>query len=231
MKKILWTLNINGYSKEITNITYPLLKMYATKIGAEFHVITERKFPDWPITYEKLQIYELAQVHKADWNIYIDSDAIVHPETIDWTEFLRKDTVAHNALDMANVRWRYNDYMRRDGRNIGCCNWLAIASDWCVDLWRPLDVSPDEAVTNIFPTVFERTSVITTEHLVDDYALSNNVARFGLKMKTLEELKKEVGLPDANFFWHCYTETTMEKVRKLQEAITNWKLEYIYGQH
>jgi hypothetical protein len=43
MKKLLITFDIN-YTKEITDITYPYMKSYADKIGADFKIITERKF-------------------------------------------------------------------------------------------------------------------------------------------------------------------------------------------
>ncbi len=225
MKKILWTLNTNGYSKEITNITYPLLKHYAKKIGAEFRIISERKFPEWPVTYEKLQIHELAQTHQADWHIYLDSDAIVHPEMIDWTCFLKKDTVAHCGTDMAAIRWRYDQYFLRDSRNIGSCNWCTIASDWCIDLWKPVeDLTPAQAIENIYPTVDELNTVITSDHLIDDYILSRNIARYGLKVKTLVDLQKEINLPNANFFWHAYTVSLSDKLVQMQQVIDNWKL-------
>ena len=64
IKKCVFTLNVGGYATEITDLTYPLMKGWCAKIGADFHVITERKFSEWPITYEKFQIYELAKEGK-----------------------------------------------------------------------------------------------------------------------------------------------------------------------
>ena len=64
LKKTVFTLNIDGYAPEVTELTYPLMKHYAAKIGADFHIIKERKFPDWPPVYEKMQIYQLAQEMK-----------------------------------------------------------------------------------------------------------------------------------------------------------------------
>jgi hypothetical protein len=78
------TLNIGDYAPEICALTYPLLQSYARKIGADFYVIRESRFPDWPLVYEKLQIYDLAR-NGSDWNIYIDSDALVNPEMFDVT--------------------------------------------------------------------------------------------------------------------------------------------------
>jgi hypothetical protein len=73
LKKTIYTLNIGGhYNDELTGMTYPFIKAWAYKIGAEFYEITERAFPDFPGRYEKLQIYKLGREHKNDWNIFID---------------------------------------------------------------------------------------------------------------------------------------------------------------
>jgi hypothetical protein len=220
MKKTLFTLNVDGYAPEITALTYPLFKRYAHKIGADFHVITDRKYPSLPPVYEKLQIFNLGQ--NSDWNIYIDSDALVHPDLFDATEFIGKDTVMHNGVDLANNRWKYDNYFRRDGRHIGSCNWFTVASDWCIDLWHPLDdISYEQALLNIFPIQVELNSVITREHLIDDYILSRNIARFGLKFKTLLGLMKELG-DTGNYLWHQYTMTTEEKVVQMRGILDQW---------
>jgi hypothetical protein len=222
MKKTLFTLNVDGYAPEITALTYPLLKRYAHKIGAEFHVITDRKFPSLPPVYEKLQIYELGQY--SDWNIYIDSDALVHPDMFDVTEFLHKDTVCHNGSDMANNRWKYDNFFRRDGRHIGSCNWFTIASDWCLDLWHPLnDITYEEALENIFPIQDEVNSVITREHLIDDYVLSRNIAKYGLHFTTVLKVMSVYSIP-GDYLWHQYTISMDEKVKQIQEVLEKWKV-------
>ncbi len=88
MKTTIHLLNVGDYTPEITALTYPLIRCYAARIGVEIFIIKERKSPNWTISYEKLQIFDLAREHKNDWNIYIDSDALVHPETIDFTPFV-----------------------------------------------------------------------------------------------------------------------------------------------
>src|SRR5574343_1958808 len=192
MHKIVWTLNVDGYEPKITEITYPLIRYWAEKIGAEFQIISQRNFPEWPVTYEKLQIYELAKQEKSDWNIYIDSDAIIHPDTPDWTEILNKDTIAHHATDVSLIRWKYDKYFRRDNRHIGSCNWCTIASDWCIDLWKPIDdLTPQEAINRIRPIVSENNGFVVPEHLIDDYALSRNIAKYGLKVIMLFNIIKE----------------------------------------
>jgi len=216
MRKTLYTLNVGGnYSPEICRLTYPLLKHYADKIGAEFCVITRRAFPEWPLTVEKFQIYALAQTRGDEWSIFLDSDALVHPDMFDVTNHLPKDTVAHNGSDMAGLRWRYDRFFHRDGRHISSCNWFTIGSEWCVDLWRPLDdLSVEEALSNIIPSNHERISPprIGAEHLIDDYIASRNIAKYGLKFTTIREISTKVNLFPDVYVHHCYTDPIEDQV-------------------
>lgn len=217
-------MNVDGYAPDITALTYPLMQQYARKIGADFHIIDQRLSPDYPPAYEKLQIYQLGREMQNDWNIFFDSDTLIHPETIDFTTYLRKDTVLHNACDMANVRWKYDEYFLRDGRNIGSCNWFAIASDWCLDLWHPLDIPLEQALNAINPIPAELNSGISKAHLLDDYTLSRNIAKFGLKFRKAIDIQQECGLSGAGFFWHQYTIPEDEKVIGLRKTLKEWGL-------
>ena len=213
MRKTIYTLNIGNYAPEIRELTYPLMKRYAHKIGAEFFEITERKWPELPPVYEKFQIYELGREHKNDWNIYLDADALVHPEFPDITSLLNKDMVCFHWKDFAPIRFRYDNVFLRDGRNIGEGNWFAIASDWCLDLWHPLDdITFDQACDNIFPTVLEAKTVIKRDHLIDDYLVSRNIARYGLKHCTILEELQKIGIQSFNYLFHEYVNTVEEKV-------------------
>ena len=225
IKKTLFTLAINNWEPDICDITFPLLKRYADKIGADFYVIEDRKFPQWGITYEKLQIYDLSQQMENDWNIYIDADTLVHPETPDVTELLSKDTVAHHGADKLGVRYKTDRYFWRDGRQISSCNWFSVASDWCIDLWHPVDdLTPGECIARCFPTVDESNGVIRASHLIDDFILSRNIAKFGLKFKTLISIFDEVGYKDVWFFWHQYVIPPEQKVIQMKNILTQWKL-------
>jgi hypothetical protein len=228
MKKTIYTLNINNYVPEITSITVPLLKYYANKINAEYYEITERKYPDWPIAYEKVQIYELAKQRGDDWSIYIDSDTIVHPETIDWTVLIDKDTVLAGVDTMfASVIFTYDKYFNRDGRNIGICNWFSIVSDWTIDYWKPLNTTPEDSIKKIHLLATQINSVTTQSDLIDDYLVSRNVAKYGLKCTTVKEvLEKQTGesLKNANFLVHIDNLPPSEKIKLLREAVVNWGL-------
>jgi len=235
--KTIYLLDIDNFAPEVKALTLPFIRHYAERIGANIRTITERKFPDWPVTYEKLQIYSLAKESPSDWQIYVDLDALIHPECPDFTIYLPKGTVSFHTADISHIRFRNDNYSLRDGRYLAPGNWFMIASDLCLDLWRPLDMSPEEVIANIFPTPNEVKHGITREHLVDDYALSRNIARFGLAFKSFEDIYKlcpqtpiEGTTPDGQkgiskeFLFHTYTATVGEKVEAITKRITEWQV-------
>lgn len=227
IKKTIFTLCVDNYAPEVTEITFPLIKGYADKIGADFHIIKERRWPDMPPVYEKLQIYYLGQEMENDWNIYIDADALIHPDLFDFTVVMPKHFVTHHGSDYAPVRWRYDRFFMRDGRHIGSGNWFTIASDLCIDLWHPLDdLTLDEALQNIFPTVGERLSnCFEPSHLVDDYTLSRNIAKYGLQFKSVRRMVEEIGRKEMQgYFWHHYTIPTEAKPAEMKRVLKEWRL-------
>lgn len=226
IKKTLFTLCVDGYAPDITELTFPLLNHYAKKIGADFHVIKDRKWPSFPPVYEKFQIYELAQEMKNDWNLFIDADALVNSTCPDVTSLVPKDTVLHNGSDFMGIRWKYDRFFLRDGRNIGSCNWFTMASDWNIELWHPLDdITFEEAVDHIFPTPNEHNSrMMDATHLIDDYTCSRNIAKYGLKFKTFMDLQKERWGGMGGFLWHKYACPHEQKVAEMKQVIKAWRL-------
>lgn len=225
IRKTLFTLDINDYEPEIKALTFPYLQHYARKIGGDFYVIKERRFPDFPVTYEKLQIYTLAREFDLDWAIFADADCLIHPDLMDVTNLLHKDTVLHNASDESTHRYKADECFLRDGRHIGSCNWFAVASDWCLDLWHPLDdLTLEEALANIYPIARENNGGITREHLIDDYTLSRNIAKYGLKFARLREILKAKGYPNPVFLMHMYNVTTQNKLDILNTTLQQWGL-------
>ena len=101
-----------------------------------------------------------------------------------------------------------------------------MASSWCRDLWHPLDdLSFEQALANVATTtVGERHANVSREHLISDYACSRNIARFGLKFATLNDLWKSVGLEQANFFFHEYMVPLETKIEHIAKAIEDWRL-------
>ena len=230
MKKVLYTLALDGYPHEMTDLTFPWLKFYANKIGAEFQVIKERRFPDYPATYEKHQIFKLGQDN--DWSVFIDADALINPELFDVTALCPRDTVLFTGQDMSAMRFRPNKYSLRDGRYIGACTWFVVCSDWTLDLWRPSDDPLEQIFKNIFPSNQERTCMvgdgskhITPDKLIEDYTTSQNIARFGLKHLTIEgHLKQALGRPHDAYYWHQYTAPIDEKIIQCLGVMAQWGL-------
>lgn len=225
--KRIYTLDIGEkYPWKVKAMTYPLIEYWAQKIGAEFVKITEPKFSlqGWPERYEKFQIYELAHKHPADWHIYLDCDALVHPDMIDPTAYLDKSMIAHNGNDVATNRWRINEWFLRDGRQISSCNWFMCASDWCLDVWHPSLVPFEECCKNIFPVLGEVHGGTQPGMLIDDYCMSNNIARFGLKFTTVTNLIKErVGIAAGNIWmWHAYNCPVEEKIFNMKNVLLGW---------
>ena len=94
MNKILHVLNINDFFPELFALTFPTIKAYADRTGFTINLITERKFPDYPINYEKMQVYEDGK--DAEVNILCDADMLIHPQFPDVTTFLQRDSIAFN---------------------------------------------------------------------------------------------------------------------------------------
>lgn len=218
------TLNINNYEPEICRYTYPSFEQYADKIGADFIEITKRKFPGYPIPYEKFQIYELS--FNYEWIIYFDADTMLHPDLFDITSVVTKDTIVCNKPDIAALRFEPDEYFRRDGRNIGMGNWFTVSSNWCRDRWKPLDdLTQDEAISRIHPIAAERQLGITADHLLDDYVASRNIARYGLKYKSLNSLIEEISqgqLTLGTFLYHEYLLSSEQKRENIKRIYRRW---------
>jgi hypothetical protein len=223
MKKALFTLCVDNYAPEITRRSHPLLRRYADKIGAEFRVITERKWPHLPAVAEKLQIFELGR--DFDYSLYIDSDALVNPDLFDLTEHVPKDTVLHYGADFAGNRWTYDRFFRRDGRNIGSGNWFTMASDWCLELWEPLtDITYEQALANIHPQRCEAQAGLKPEHFIDDYTVGRNIAKYGLKFTTYLDLLKRLGRENETYLWHQCLLPQAQKIADMDVVLKAWGL-------
>lgn len=228
MKKTLYTLDVGNYEPEITKLTFPLLRKYAKKIGADFYVIKDRKFPNFPIPYEKFQISELSKSRGDEWSIFFDADALVHPNMWDPTEVVGKEYTISNGSDFTPIRWKPDKYSKRDGRFIGKGNWCMMGSEWTAsDLWRPLDITKEEAEAMIIPTLAESSTVIEGSHLIDDLTVSRNIARYGLQHvlinKIVDKYDEIIGCKtDKGLLHHVYLDSATEKVIILKRIVLIW---------
>ena len=245
MKKTLFTLNINNYEPEITGLTFPLMKMYADKIGADFHVITERKFEGFA-GLEKFQIYQLGKEMKNDWNIFIDPDCLVHPDFFDVTACLPKDTTcAYSSSDFSPIRFKPDAYFLRDGRMFGKGNWFGIASDWCLDYFHPLDdITVEEAMSQCFPTHEELncSKPMSPYNMVEDFIVSRNIARYGLKHCLVTDVMAKYGknlnyipagtvmtpqgpvMQTGGPLFHVYQQDADQKLVMMRNQLAAWRI-------
>lgn len=168
-KTVIYVVRVNNYWPELCEITIPVLKRYAEKIGADFCEITERKYIDFPPTYEKMQVFDLGKEN--EWNILIDADFLLHPLTPDFRKFLEPNYVGVDYGYDASIYLDVNSkYFKRDGRNRGIATGLVVTHNIVHDLWTPLDCSWNEAK-----------KFTKREFIIDEYCVSRNVAKFGLK--------------------------------------------------
>ena len=183
MRKLLHVVNINNFFPELFALTSPTIRSYAERNGYMINMITERKFPDYPINYEKMQVYEDGK--DAEVNILCDADMLIHPQFPDVTTFLQRDSIAFN--DNYNISWKYHvdriRYFMRDGRDVGIATNFVVSSDWTHDVWKPLSLSQKD-IEDLAKK--ENTDGGGAEgrgwgHYADEFALSYNMAKYGLK--------------------------------------------------
>lgn len=167
MKKTVYTVCVDNYFPELTRYTLPNIAKFAARIGAGFQVIRDRKYLDFPPTYEKMQVHELGRDN--DWNILIDADCMVSPKLPDPT-LMPPEIVAFYMEFDASLLFEADEYFLRDGRKLGVSTNFVVSSRMCHDLWAPLEFSAEVAKTKT-----------QRWFIVDEYCVSRNLARYGLK--------------------------------------------------
>lgn len=192
MKKLIVTMCMNNWEPEITQLTFPLMKFHARKIGADFLLLDQRKYPKLPLQLERFQIYDIANNY--DWVIQLDADLLMHPDMPDLTQLVSKDTVLISKWDLLSKRFKTDRFFQRDGRHISVPGFFTITSDWCREFWKfPDDIDLETALDNTTPLVHEwGERKVDKTHIVFDYLISRNVAQYGLKVKSFQDLFKEL---------------------------------------
>ena len=214
----IFVLNINNYQPEITKYTYPTIEAYADKIGAEIVYITERKYPDYPVTFEKHQIYDLADT---DWSIYIDSDVLIHPEFFDVASISDPNKVIIDYNNVATGRYYLDNYFLRDNRFISVSNFISWVSSRCIDYWKPdLDRPLVDILKSIYP--LPREEFFNIGHRIDDYLCSRNIAKYGLKVKYIDDIFKDIyGHINLSYYYHT-TALHHKKVDEINCKYLEW---------
>jgi hypothetical protein len=221
LKKTIFTLNIDGYGSDIAKLTYPYMKLYADKIGAEFVEINTRKFPEYPVIYEKFQIYELTE--DLDWGLFFDCDVLINPKLFDITEIIPEDTVSSLGVNPLDGHYELDNYFLRDGRRMSVGSCMMFASNLCREMWEPItDLTLEEILSRFHPWHNEELIGYTPDYLVDDYLISRNIAKYGLKYKALKIIFMEQGLNGVDFLYHEFGLPKEQKIKEIKEHITSW---------
>ena len=207
MKKAIWVVNIDNYLPELCKITLPTIKNYAKKIGADFNLITERKFSDFPPTYEKLQVHELGKSY--DWNILIDADMLIHRDMYDPTEHVFLFSVGFWMEYQADLLFEADQYFIRDGRKLGMASNFMVVSKFCHDVWTPLELDAKTALTKT-----------KRAFIIDEYCISRNIAKFGLRYMSILNNPE-----DGNLFYHLNvnTDNVPNCVNLAKDILEKWK--------
>ena len=167
-KACVHVVAINNWFPELCALTLPLIQKWASNIGADFNLISEAKFEGFPPNYERFQIWEAGRDYY--WNINIDADFIIHPDMEDITDN-DPAVVRAEAIMLADAFFHPNIYFLRDGRNIGMSDNFILSSYLTHDVWTPLDLPYEEA----------KQYCKLHDRQVSEFAVSLNIARFGLK--------------------------------------------------
>lgn len=152
------------------DISHLMIRDYARKIGAQFNVITTRKFPSYPVAYEALQIHEMGSAY--DWNIYFKPGVLLGESLPDLTSIANKDYVGISMKYSlrSNFTITKNPILEKDARDIGLVDFALLTSKVTHNLWKPLEgeYSAHSMVTK--DNAHERFS---------SFALSQNFAEYG----------------------------------------------------
>jgi hypothetical protein len=169
MAKVIWAVRVNNYQPELCKVTFPTIEAYAKRIGAEFRAITERRWPSASPAYEKLQAFYLGAGN--DWNIILDADILVKDGMHDVTAAVPPDHVASWMCYDPAHEFPPDEYFYRDGRRIGVATSFLAVPAACHDALTPF---PDDEIE-------ARKGSIKRPFIMDEYCVSRNVARYGLK--------------------------------------------------
>lgn len=96
--------------KKLSKITYPSIRAYGRKIGVPVIEMSTRLYPDFNVSYEKLQISNLLQSYQRA--IWFDTDIIIRDDTPDLFDMVPEGTFgALNEVEYIGVNPDYHRTM------------------------------------------------------------------------------------------------------------------------
>ena len=206
MKKVLIVTKVDNYRPDLCEFTIPNLKAYASRIGADFFEIEHRKFSNQHPAFEKLQAYECMGAY--DKALLIDADIMLHPKLPDLTgSFSLAECgswmnyqIKAPQLTLWNID---NDpYFQRDGRNLGVVGSIVGCSKYTKDIFKPSFSVPTD---------------LYRPEIIDEYVMSRNVAKFGLKHVGLWALYEGI------FHAEATTKNEKDVLEKARQISKEWK--------
>jgi hypothetical protein len=217
MKKLLVTLDIGDYDRDITSLTFPHMQKYAKNIGADFHIITERKFPDFDINLEKFQLYDICLDY--NWTIFLDADCLINPKGTDLTKLVENDRIIISSYNNPkhhfypeNIEEQYNlNYyapffflvFHKNSKN--CVKPYENALDYC----KYINIeSQNKEFLNYLSSKNISKNLISSSWFLDEFLFTLNLHRYNIKTASLRE-----DFPELNIIAH----TPNEKTKKIEE--------------
>ncbi len=143
-KRCVHVLATRDYAPELCAITLPRIEAYAKKIGADFNRITERRFPDFPVNYERMQIYEFGKEY--DWNLNVDADILIGSSLVDVTTRVHPEKIGTAMIFQLSEAFPIagNPVFERAAQDIGIVDMFNITTKLTHEFWRPLPGSFDQ---------------------------------------------------------------------------------------
>ncbi len=226
MKKLLVTLNIGDYDKDITSLTFPRMKEYAKNIGADFHIITERKFPDLDINLEKFQLYDICLDY--DWTIFLDADCLINLKGIDLTKLVENGRIIISSYNNPkhhfypeNIEGQYNlNYyapffflvFHKNSRD--CVRPYSNPLDYC----KYINIeSQNKEFLEYFSSKNMNKSIVSSSWFLDEFLLTLNLHRYNIKTASLQE-----DFPELNIISHT-SDAGDIKIQHLKSSIKKLK--------
>jgi hypothetical protein len=186
----LFTVCVDNYHPEIACRTIPAMRAYAEKINSDFQMITERKFPEWPPTYEKVQVYELGKGYEC--NILLDCDLLLSERMYDVRGVVPIGYVGAWLQYDPSITVKEDEYMKLDGSDSILSTNFIVTRREQHKLWEPMNI-PVLAAKDRMKRWF----------VVDEYCVGRNLKKFGYKVS---------GIPGAeNLFYHYNVTTSKEQ--------------------
>lgn len=207
--KCIHVVYINDFFPELWKLTLPTIEAYVKRIDASLNIITERKFPDHHVNYEKFQVWEDGRPYDA--NFLVDADVLIHDEFPDFSTIVPEHHVGFNDNYFASDKFitESNRYFLRDGRNVGIASNAVVTYKSTHELWEPIEALN----SNTFKIVMK-----VREGDMDEYNLSWNLAKYGLKYTgiTWEEWQRY-------YFVHIGTGDKREAIQIANNTLRMWE--------